>query len=67
MKLTKDELSMDITPSAANLVTTLSSHLSFVDLHVSPSLTTDIFENLATRIDKLLVTEVSVLTMVLVQ
>ena len=58
MKPNKDELSLDITASAADLLTSLRSHLSFVDLYLSPSLTVDMFEALATRIDKLLLTEV---------
>ena len=59
MKPNRDEVSLDITPSAADLVTALRYHLSFIDLHISPSLTTDIFETLATRIDKLLIADVS--------
>ena len=59
MKSNRDEISMDITPSAADLMTALRYHLSFIELHISPSLTTDIFETLATRIDKLLIAEVS--------
>ena len=60
MKPNKDELSLDITSSAADLLTSLRYHLSFVDLYLSPSLTVDIFETLATRIDKLLITEVHI-------
>ena len=58
MKLNKDKLSLDITPSATDLLTSLRYHLSFVDLYLSPSLTVDVFDTLATRIDKLLITEV---------
>ena len=59
MKPNRDEVSMEITPSAADLITALRFHLSFIELHISPSLTMDIFETLATEIDKLLITEVS--------
>ena len=58
IKPNKDELSLDITSSAADLLTALRYHLSFLELYLSPSLTVDIFETLATRIDKLLITEV---------
>ena len=63
MKRSKDELSLDITSSAADLLTSLRYHLSFVELYLSPSLTVDVFETLATRIDKLLITEVYVAPM----
>ena len=61
MTLDKDELSLDITSSASGFMTMLHDHLSFIELHISPALTTDIFEMLATRIDKLLLIEVYML------
>ena len=63
IKPNKDELSLDITSASADLLTSLRYHLSFLDLHLSPSLTIDTFETLTTRIDKLLVTEVHTCTM----
>lgn len=59
MKLNKDELSLDITSSSADLMTTLRYHLTFIEVHISPLLTTDIFETLATELDKLLISEAS--------
>ena len=58
MKPNRDEISMDITASASDFMTALRYHLSFIELHISPFLTTDIFETLAIRIDKLLIAEV---------
>jgi hypothetical protein len=64
IKPNKDELSLDITSASADLLTSLRYHLSFLDLYLSPSLTVDTFETLATRIDKLLVTEVHIIIII---
>lgn len=49
---------LDITPSAAELGSTLSMHLEFIEKHITSTLTLEIFEKIANKTDKLLLSEV---------
>ncbi len=55
----KDELVHDVTQSVAELTTLLREHLVFIDEQLSPLLSKDIFEQIASRVDKLIFSEVT--------
>ncbi len=55
----KDESVRDVTPSVAELATLLREHLLFIDDQLSPLLSKDIFEQIASKVDKLIFTDVS--------
>ena len=54
----KDRVSLDITPSLTDLVTSLQQQLAFVSANVTTLVSQDIFENLFDAFDHLLFDEV---------
>lgn len=55
----KDFVTLDLTPSATDLLTFLREQFQFISDHVTPSLTPRIFEEIARRVDRSLFTDVS--------